>query len=845
MKLLSYHIENYGKIHNEDGNFQDLTVACERNGFGKTTLVSFIKAMFYGLPSYTAATKTFCDRQHFYPFTGGKFGGNLTFEMGGKIYKIERFFDKKSNKGDECKVYCNGMPYDGFGEDVGRAVFALDEASFERTVFITANEVEISATHSINEKLNRTVEGGEDSFETAVSALEKAKKELRASRGNNDRISNKKSEILDLTGKIRNLEKMSEGLASEYAERERLTQEIAILQAQALSAGKWEVYAQMDAQARKEAETLSALQQRYPNGLPTENERAEMQNAVRERENLQARLASISMTEEKVEKLSLYRSKFQFGAPMDEDIACQQENLRILNELENEKKRLQKRQETDKQKQCKQRFINGVPTEEVLSKNREIAENYRKKSMEWNALSSASATKTAQGANEALQLAKTLLFPIFGMLALLVGVILLSAHTGAGLALMIVGILTAMVGLVFGRKKTNGSATDTAKLAELQAEIGSLEAKLRSFTVPYGYYGEAGALFDFASLEEDVRAYQTFLVEEESQQLALAETEQKAHALRAQLCAFLGKYGALDDQVDFQTSLLRLLSDAQAYETLLKDEAFSAQEKTKIQTAIATAQNALSQVVQKYALTQFDGSMSALNALERDGAVCLETEKELTELRKKMLEYKEKNGLTDEEKALNLESSAGDLSEKQRELASLDRRIEETEREVEKLNDYRSAFERAEETLAGYQSRYEVLSDTLAMLQTAEQSLKDKYIAPIKERFSHYAELIERVLNEKVSMDKDFRVIFERGGEARSERHFSAGERTICALCLRLALIDNMYEGEKPFLLLDDPFVHLDAEHLSRALKLIKNLAKERQILYFCCHEARTLSADD
>ena len=85
MKLLSYHIENYGKMHDVDGDFsQGLTCFCEKNGHGKTTLASFIKAMFYGLPSYTTKTKAFDDRQHFYPFAGGKFGGNLTFEMQGK-----------------------------------------------------------------------------------------------------------------------------------------------------------------------------------------------------------------------------------------------------------------------------------------------------------------------------------------------------------------------------------------------------------------------------------------------------------------------------------------------------------------------------------------------------------------------------------------------------------------------------------------------------------------------------------------------------------------------------------------------------------------------------------------
>ena len=45
--------------------------------------------------------------------------------------------------------------------------------------------------------------------------------------------------------------------------------------------------------------------------------------------------------------------------------------------------------------------------------------------------------------------------------------------------------------------------------------------------------------------------------------------------------------------------------------------------------------------------------------------------------------------------------------------------------------------------------------------------------------------------------------------------------------------------GEAPFLLLDDPFVNLDEEHLSAARALLDRLAKELQILYFVCHVGR------
>ena len=50
-----------------------------------------------------------------------------------------------------------------------------------------------------------------------------------------------------------------------------------------------------------------------------------------------------------------------------------------------------------------------------------------------------------------------------------------------------------------------------------------------------------------------------------------------------------------------------------------------------------------------------------------------------------------------------------------------------------------------------------------------------------------------------------------------------------------------MYKDEKPFIIMDDPFVHLDGEHMKRAAELINQLARDRQIIYLCCHESRKI----
>ena len=51
MRLLRCHIENFGVLSGFDYEFPEgLAVICRENGFGKSTLAAFLKAMFYGLP---------------------------------------------------------------------------------------------------------------------------------------------------------------------------------------------------------------------------------------------------------------------------------------------------------------------------------------------------------------------------------------------------------------------------------------------------------------------------------------------------------------------------------------------------------------------------------------------------------------------------------------------------------------------------------------------------------------------------------------------------------------------------------------------------------------------------
>ena len=181
------------------------------------------------------------------------------------------------------------------------------------------------------------------------------------------------------------------------------------------------------------------------------------------------------------------------------------------------------------------------------------------------------------------------------------------------------------------------------------------------------------------------------------------------------------------------------------------------------------------------------------------------------------------------------------LTEKQNERSKLEREIEADETQAESIYDKEAKLAEAEERLKEYRQKHRLLKAAKEFLESADGKLKDKYVKPIRDEFLRYAEILEKTLGEKVVMTKNFEIFFERNGELRSEKHLSAGQRSICALCFRLALIKNMYKDNLPFLILDDPFVSLDEGHMEKVRGLLKELSKQQQMVYFTCHESRSI----
>ncbi len=135
MKLISAYIENFGCISGQKFDFQEgLTVICRENGWGKTTLAAFVKAMLYGMPVSRVKDLYENERQRYRPWQGGRYGGSLTFSVGKMRYRVERTFADKESA-DVFALYddVTNLPSDDYTAKLGEELFSVDAEGFERS----------------------------------------------------------------------------------------------------------------------------------------------------------------------------------------------------------------------------------------------------------------------------------------------------------------------------------------------------------------------------------------------------------------------------------------------------------------------------------------------------------------------------------------------------------------------------------------------------------------------------------------------------------------------------------------------------------------------------------------
>ena len=125
-----------------------------------------------------------------------------------------------------------------------------------------------------------------------------------------------------------------------------------------------------------------------------------------------------------------------------------------------------------------------------------------------------------------------------------------------------------------------------------------------------------------------------------------------------------------------------------------------------------------------------------------------------------------------------------------------------------------------------------------ALQSVAKEQFSSHYLKGMQESFIKNIEFLNGKAID-INLDVNLNAEINEKGSNKKIDFFSTGYQDIIYICMRLSLIESLFENEKPFIILDDPFVNLDEEKIQHAKELINNISKQYQIIYLACHESR------
>ena len=259
-------IENFGKFSGRSFDFvQGFNLVFGNNEDGKTTLMAFIKLMFYGSSSGKSSDIAKNIRKKYTPWNGLPMSGAIEFEQNGDEIRLHKEF-KKSASSDKTTVtnLTNGEKYTLPGTtDAGQHFFNMDLGEFERSVFVEnygGFSSDASADSLALRIANLSTSGDESTSSTEVlGRIVTAKEELVSKSG-------KKGLLVDARTNLENLKYNLETLTQQTNEQRLLQTNIDEIKKDIEAAEKQlENYnlAQKLSRAKKDIAVFSALTEKF------------------------------------------------------------------------------------------------------------------------------------------------------------------------------------------------------------------------------------------------------------------------------------------------------------------------------------------------------------------------------------------------------------------------------------------------------------------------------------------------------------------------------------------------------------------------------------------------------
>ncbi len=179
--------------------------------------------------------------------------------------------------------------------------------------------------------------------------------------------------------------------------------------------------------------------------------------------------------------------------------------------------------------------------------------------------------------------------------------------------------------------------------------------------------------------------------------------------------------------------------------------------------------------------------------------------------------------------------------------AQADARVSANEVDAEKVADDAESLETAEESLAAAERRLRIYEDVLATLNGAERATMKKAARFLEQRMARDIERITGGRYRRLRVDEatlTFTVFSPETNDWLDVRRLSQGTLDQLYLCARLGIVRQVTQPANPPLVLDDPFITFDDDRARRALALLKDIARDHQVIYLSTSDRYDSLAD-
>ena len=855
MKLLRLEIQNFGALRDFRLDLSDgLNTLCRENGWGKSTLAVFLKAMLYGLPATRKADLDLNERRKYAPWGGGVYGGSLEFSGAKGRFRVERVFGTKEAK-DEFRLFDldTNSPSDAYGPDLGVQLFGIDADGFERSAYLSERSLDTKTENAtVRAKLTGLIENPDDigCYDEAQALIDRRRKyyEVKGGRGY---LSDLDTELRDRTRRLEELrEKQTEQAAA--AASLRAAEEAAAAAEDALNRFHCaQLEAEKQASLRTQAAAMQTgllqkerrrkeLRQAFGGAVPTDEALRANRDLLTEYRSDQRALQAAALTEDEQRRLDALSRQFPKRIPAAADFDRAEELERELRDTNARLAGLSGQGATPEIRRLRQL---GLPTEATL----EQAEHALDRAEQLALAERAPHVTVTPRRRIPLWVPLSVLFcgVLLGVLALIPGLLPAPIPFGIAGGVLLLAALAALAHFL------PGGPAKTAQRAEPRETSEAVLAPVYALLSRYGVHRAGGNVRDelvrLSVLCGQARAYDAGQKQADRQR---AELTAKRDAAKSGLDGFFTAFGLPAPQDDPARALARLRSDADTLSALRRRADTLAARREVLNRKLNDEKTALQRFFAGLTVARAGNAPEDCQAQMEQ--LCMENRQltiDLAALRQEADVFRRTHraALEAPEKPVGSDAALRTALDAARQKAQTLRadwnRLADQTAEIPDLVTRIDCL-RAESTAA--HANFETLHRTADFLRTAKETLGTRYLGGMQAAFERNLQRLDASSGLHAVIDPQLSVSVRDGSMTRDLATASRGTRDLLNFSARLALTEVLSAGsEQPFLLLDDPFVNLDEVHLRAALAYLRALGREKQILYLVCHQSRATASGE